>query len=295
MPTLRLTRPRAALLALTATLALILPFQVLAVPATDYNLSTPKNVGLLIFSFDLGSDFFMFDFTNPADGPTAQGGSMINHFDHVHYDPPADWDGVDSFTYASHDGAVAGTIYVTVGTGATPTPTPTPTETPTPTPTPTLSPTPSATPTPTASPTPRPKGGEPTMSLADTTVTTSDSIDARVENMLAGAEAEFYLHSDPIFLGTASADAAGVIEATFPLPAAVTAGEHTIVVVGFGADGEETTLAQSLTVVVPMAQVVPNTAMVAPSTTTAIYLGLMALLIAVVTAAALLRRRVSTR
>jgi len=123
-----------------------LPFQALAAPATDYHLSTPKTVELLIFSFDLDADFFMFDPTNPANGPTAQGGSTINHFDHLHYVPPTDWDGVDSFTYASHDGAVAGTIYVTVGTGATPTPTPTPSPTPTPTPSPT--------PTPTASPTP---------------------------------------------------------------------------------------------------------------------------------------------
>jgi len=133
------------------------------------------------------------------------------------------------------------------------------------------------------------------MSIADTTVTTSEGIDARVENMLAGAEAEFHLHSSPVFLGTARADDAGVIEATFSLPSGVTAGEHTLVVVGFGADGEETTLAQRLTVVGSAAPVVPDTAAVAPSTTTATYFGLIALVIAEVAAAALLGRRTSKR
>lgn len=283
MPHLRLTRPRAALLALTATVALILPFQVLAADPVDHQLSTPRNTELLLWGWDVGPGFFDFAFDNPPDGPTVNGGDVTNHWDHIHYNPPADWDGVDSFTYASFDGTVFGTIYVTVGSGATPTPTPsptpTPTTTPTPTPTPTPVPTDTSTPTPSPSPTPesRPK---PTLTVVDRTVSTTETIVARVENLLPGSEAEFSVHSSPVVLGTEQADSAGVIDASFAVPAQIAAGEHTLVVVGIGADGEPATLAQSLTVVAPASSEVPDTAAAAIDTGLVAYLGVQALLIA---------------
>ena len=55
----------------------------------------------------------------------------------------------------------------------------------------------------------------------------------------AGAEVRATLHSDPVELGVAVADADGNVSFTFTIPADTPPGEHTIVLSGEGPDGDE--------------------------------------------------------
>jgi len=62
-----------------------------------------------------------------------------------------------------------------------------------------------------------------------------------------GETVAFYLHSDPVFLGTAVADANGVARLLADIPADVPAGEHTVIATG-GTSGRWATLAVELAV-----------------------------------------------
>ena len=293
------TRSIAALLLIAC--ALILPSQVFAsrtpahetaaapfaVANLDIQLATAVNTDLLIFGFEVLPTFGFFDMVITPDGPLPSGATVINHWDHLHYLPPTDFQGFDSFAFATEDGD-SGVITVTVGTPPSPTPTPTPT----PSPSPTSSPTPSATPTaspmptatstatptpiPSATPTPTPQpGAEPMLSVSGSTWTPGTQLAVRIINMLAGASATFELHSDPVHLGVAQADSSGVIEASLALPNGVAAGAHTLVVEGRNTAGDAVTLEASITVV---AAAVPDTSMPDDGGSQLFLLGMLALL-----------------
>jgi hypothetical protein len=55
---------------------------------------------------------------------------------------------------------------------------------------------------------------------------------------------DWYIESDPIFLGKFQADAAGKVEATVTLPASLEAGAHTLVAKGTDKDGKPAELRQ---------------------------------------------------
>jgi LPXTG-motif cell wall-anchored protein len=55
-----------------------------------------------------------------------------------------------------------------------------------------------------------------------------------VHGMNPGETVMIYIASTPTFLGRATASTAGVMEATFPLPAGLAAGLHTVTVIGPG-------------------------------------------------------------
>ena len=135
----------------------------------------------------------------------------------------------------------------------------------------------------------------PSLRLGTTTVPSGGSIDVHVENLLGDSEAEFSLHSDPVVLGSARANAEGVIDATFTVPAGTIPGAHTLVVTGTDADGNDATLSQALTVVAPASAEVPNTAVGLGGARTAIYLGIQALFVAGATAMLVRRGRTSGR
>jgi hypothetical protein len=61
---------------------------------------------------------------------------------------------------------------------------------------------------------------------------------------------DWYIESDPIFLGKFQADAAGKVEATVTLPASIPAGDHTLVAKGTGKDGKPAELRQPVTLAI---------------------------------------------
>jgi hyaluronoglucosaminidase len=129
------------------------------------------------------------------------------------------------------------------------------------------------------------------MSVADTTVAQGGTIEVRVENLLPGSGAEFSLHSTPMLLGTMSADADGVIEASFQVPSDVVTGEHTLVVVGLDADGQAATLGQAVTVVGAASPEIPNTSVALSRPLLVAYLGVQVLFVAAITLVAVRRQR----
>ncbi|WP_028046252.1 LPXTG cell wall anchor domain-containing protein [Cellulomonas sp. URHE0023] len=69
---------------------------------------------------------------------------------------------------------------------------------------------------------------------------------------LPGETVSFYLHSDPILLGTAVADVQGVARLTVTLPADVPAGEHHVVTIG-ATSGTQSQIAVTLAAATPTA------------------------------------------
>lgn len=116
----------------------------------------------------------------------------------------------------------------------------------------------------------------------------TDSIEARVLNMLPNELATFYLHSEPVRLGTARADADGVIKASFPLPSGTTLGAHTLVVVGEDGDGQTVTLEASVNVS-SASHALPNTALDTPPGPPLVFMGMQLLIMAAI--AIIFRRR----
>lgn len=89
--------------------------------------------------------------------------------------------------------------------------------------------------TPTETPTPTEPGeGEdaPSLSISSTELSPGESFELEGAGFAADEAVEVVLHSEPITVGTLTADAEGVIAGTLELPAAAAAGEHTIVVTG---------------------------------------------------------------
>ncbi len=68
----------------------------------------------------------------------------------------------------------------------------------------------------------------------------------------AGSDVVVTLQSDPVTLGTAVANSAGVINATYSLPVGVTAGPHTVIATGTRLDtGVTDSVSAAITVTIP--------------------------------------------
>lgn len=75
------------------------------------------------------------------------------------------------------------------------------------------------------------------------------TITATAEGLEPGTIAQFVLYSAPTPVGEVTVAADGTATLTFPVPASVALGEHTVVMVGIGDSGERTTLGAPTTVV----------------------------------------------
>jgi LPXTG-motif cell wall-anchored protein len=64
----------------------------------------------------------------------------------------------------------------------------------------------------------------------------NDTVTVMVHGMNPGETVKIYMASTPTLLGSVTANSAGVMNATFPLPAGLAAGTHTITVIGPGTD-----------------------------------------------------------
>ncbi|MCD4549018.1 InlB B-repeat-containing protein [Schaalia sp. lx-260] len=93
---------------------------------------------------------------------------------------------------------------------------------------------------------------QPRLTLARTEVAAGESLEIVVSGFMPGADVTFEAHSDPLTIGTITADAQGIARLTWKVPASFPAGEHTILATGLarGADGKEqmVTLSQKITV-----------------------------------------------
>ncbi len=75
--------------------------------------------------------------------------------------------------------------------------------------------------------------GEPRSDLTvPATVTSRQSVTLEARGFLPGESVDFVLHSDPVYLGTVVADAAGVARLTVTIPAGVPAGGHHVLAAG---------------------------------------------------------------
>jgi hypothetical protein len=111
---------------------------------------------------------------------------------------------------------------------AAPQPEPTPEPTPTPTPVTPAPETPApVTPAPAATP-----GTTPRVTSSATLTRAGSEVTLVARGFVPGERVTFVLHSDPVVLGTAVADADGVATLTVTLPAGVPAGQHTVVATG---------------------------------------------------------------
>lgn len=85
--------------------------------------------------------------------------------------------------------------------------------------------------------------------ISDTTPTPGQTVDIQARTFVAGSTVTVTLNSEPVQLGTAAADGAGVANLSATIPASTPLGAHTIVATGTGADGAPLTLTASITVV----------------------------------------------
>lgn len=90
-----------------------------------------------------------------------------------------------------------------------------------------------------------------TIGVASTTVTAGAGLSFTADGFAPDSEVTVELHSDPVDLGTVTADAAGHVAATVTIPADVPAGDHTLVLSGTGADGEPLELRTPINVTAP--------------------------------------------
>lgn len=125
---------------------------------------------------------------------------------------------------------------------------------------PTASQTPATAPSQTHSPTPAPTqaptaGGGPQVHVSTTRVAVGEPITITARNVAPTSTVRFELHSDPILLGTVTADAGGTATLTTVLPK-VSAGRHTIVVIG--PDGARASISITVTAA-PHQPGLPNT------------------------------------
>jgi endo-alpha-N-acetylgalactosaminidase len=75
-----------------------------------------------------------------------------------------------------------------------------------------------------------------------------DTVTITVPNLKAGSDVRFELHSDPVVLGTAKANAAGVATLNATIPAGTAAGAHQIMVFGTDANGNDSIGSLAVTV-----------------------------------------------
>jgi alpha-L-fucosidase len=78
----------------------------------------------------------------------------------------------------------------------------------------------------------------PTPSVSTSTPTAGGTMTISGDGFAPGASLTIVLHSDPVVLATATADANGAYSATVTIPVETTPGTHQIVVSGLGPDGQ---------------------------------------------------------
>lgn len=72
----------------------------------------------------------------------------------------------------------------------------------------------------------------PTLSAGASSVAQGATVTASGTGFTPGEKVEFVLHSDPIVLGEASADAAGAVSATLTVPVSAPVGDHRLIATG---------------------------------------------------------------
>jgi len=87
------------------------------------------------------------------------------------------------------------------------------------------------------------------LTISDTTPTPGQTISIEGRTFATGSTATVTLFSDPVVLGSAIADAAGVFALQATIPADTPLGAHTITAQGTAPDGSPLSLSVSLTVV----------------------------------------------
>ena len=90
---------------------------------------------------------------------------------------------------------------------------------------------------------------ENSLTVSDTTPTPGQTIDIVAQTFVAGSAVTVTLNSEPVLLGTATADPAGVASLSATIPANTPLGAHTIVAQGTASDGTPLTLTVSINVV----------------------------------------------
>lgn len=96
-------------------------------------------------------------------------------------------------------------------------------------------------------------GGTPTQVSADGTmiIPASGGVTITLTGLQPGSWVDVYLNSDRIFLGKAKVGADGTVQATLPLPAGVSTGEHTAQVIGTAPGGKVISAAVGLIIARP--------------------------------------------
>lgn len=87
-----------------------------------------------------------------------------------------------------------------------------------------------------------------TSGAGGTSHTAGGTINVEVTNLLPGSTAEVYVHSDPVHLGTLTADSTGTARGSFTLPAGLAAGDHTVRVTGTDSSGNPRTWSYAIAV-----------------------------------------------
>lgn len=145
----------------------------------------------------------------------------------------------------------------------------TPSEEATPTATAPVTPVPSSTASTSASPTvsqdPSIEPATPGIELSAGTVAPGGKLTITGENFKPGSSATFTLHSEPVLLGTATADTNAVVSLSVILPADVPAGQHRILIDGVGIDGQAQQASAALTILSSSANVPPTATATASS------------------------------
>lgn len=91
----------------------------------------------------------------------------------------------------------------------------------------------------------------PSGSLSSTTVPAGGAVGISSSGWFPNGSITITLHSDPVALGTFSADSSGRLAVTVTIPANTAAGAHTVDLTGVGADSNAHTVSLGLTVIAP--------------------------------------------
>ena len=91
-------------------------------------------------------------------------------------------------------------------------------------------------------------GGDGGLTISPTSVHAGGSLTIDASGWQGSSSVTITLHSDPVVLGTVSADASGNVHATVTVPAATAPGAHTIVATGTGASGSPQEASTGVTV-----------------------------------------------
>ncbi|HZM38263.1 MAG TPA: LPXTG cell wall anchor domain-containing protein [Acidimicrobiales bacterium] len=87
------------------------------------------------------------------------------------------------------------------------------------------------------------------LTCSDTTPTPGQTISCQARTFAAGGAVTVTLNSDPVTLGTATADAAGLIALQVTIPTGTPLGAHTLVATGPAPTGQTLNLSLAITVV----------------------------------------------